>query len=108
MNQAERRARAIFRAGNRVVALAASACLLALLGFGVGTVPALGPALVPGHGAWRSAADAIRPVRPVRQTLSGVLASRSYSDLIGASRPGTYLPMPAAGASGAIRWNARP
>jgi hypothetical protein len=105
MNQAERRARAIFRAGNRVVALAASACLLALLGFGMGTVPALGPALAPGHGAWRSAADA---TRPVRQTLSGVLASRSYSDLIGASQPGTYLPMPAAGASGAISWNPRP
>jgi len=67
MNSAERRARAIFRAGNRVVALAVSACLLALFGFGIGTVPALGPALVPGHGAWRSGADA---TLPIRQSLS--------------------------------------
>jgi hypothetical protein len=54
MNGAERRARAIFHAGNRVVALAVSACLLTLFGAGIGGVPALGPALVPGHGAWRS------------------------------------------------------
>ena len=67
VNEAERRARAIFRAGNRVVALVVSACLLALLGFGIGSAPALGPALVPGHGAWRSAADV---TGPVRQTLS--------------------------------------
>lgn len=81
MNEAERRARAIFHAWNRVVALAVSACLLALLGFGVGTVPALGPALVPGHGAWRSAA-------PVRQT-------RSLAEL---TSP----------ASGATNWELRP
>src|ERR1700741_272629 len=66
MNEAERRARAIFHAGNRAVALAVSACLLALLWFGIGSVPALGPALVPGHGAWRSAADATLPVRQTR------------------------------------------
>ena len=54
MNGAERRARTIFHAGNRVVALAVSACLLTLLGAGIGGVPALGRALVPGHGAWRS------------------------------------------------------
>jgi hypothetical protein len=109
MNEAERRARAIFHAGNRVVALAVSACLLALLGFGVGIVPALGPALVPGHGAWRSAADA---TRPARQTLSDDPASPWYSDLIGASQTRTYLPMPAAGtaatSSGATSRELRP
>jgi penicillin G amidase len=62
MNSAEWRARMIFHAGNRVVALAVSACLLGLLGFGIGGVPALGRALVPGHGAWRSAAVASLPV----------------------------------------------
>ena len=61
MNSAERRARMLFHAGNRAVALATSAGLLALLGLGVGSVPALGPALVPGHGTWRSAAPAARP-----------------------------------------------
>ncbi len=30
--------------------------LLAVLGFGYGTIPALGPALDPGRGAWTSAA----------------------------------------------------
>jgi hypothetical protein len=109
MNEAERRARAIFHAGNRAVALAVSACLLALLGFGIGTVPALGPALVPGHGAWRSAADA---TLPVGQTLSDRLALPWYGDLIGASHAGTYLRMPGAGAaatsSGAIGWELPP
>jgi hypothetical protein len=170
MNEAERRARAIFHAGNRVVALAVSACLLALLGFGIGTVPALGPALVPGHGAWRSAANATLPVRqtlslaglgspasspePVGGDLAAVHASEGginseigpswsmlvewatagagagvaegkysgrqskdpaspwYSDLMGAPQAGTYLPMPAAGASaassGATSWELRP
>jgi hypothetical protein len=37
---------------NAVVALAVSASLLALLGRGAGGVPALGPLVVPGHGAW--------------------------------------------------------
>jgi acyl-homoserine lactone acylase PvdQ len=70
MNGAERRARMIFHAVNRVVALAVSAYLLMLLGVGIDGVPALGRALVPGHGAWRSpsakglsAAAAARPVR---------------------------------------------
>jgi len=38
-----------------------SACLLGLLGVGYAAVPALGRALVPGHGAWTSAADARLP-----------------------------------------------
>jgi hypothetical protein len=37
---------------NAVAALAASIGLLVLLGVGAGRVPALGPLLVPGHGAW--------------------------------------------------------
>lgn len=37
---------------NAAAALAVSAALLALLGLGAGSVPALGPLLVPGHGAW--------------------------------------------------------
>jgi penicillin amidase len=52
----------LFRYGNVAVALAVSACLLGLLGAGFGIVPALGPALVPGHGAWTSAAGARLPV----------------------------------------------
>jgi hypothetical protein len=65
-----------------------------LLGFGIGTVPALGPALVPGHGAWRSAADA---TLPARQVLSDDPASPWHSDLIGASQTASYLPILAAG-----------
>jgi penicillin G amidase len=67
MNGGERRARMLFHTGNSVVALAVSACLLTLFGFGIGGVPALGRALVPGHGAWRSAAAA---TLPVAQTLT--------------------------------------
>jgi penicillin amidase len=36
--------------------------VLGLLAFGFGPVPALGPALVPGHGAWASAAGGTLPV----------------------------------------------
>jgi len=56
-----RRARRIFYIGNGVAALAASACLLGALGLGFGTTPALGRALVPGYGAWTSAANASLP-----------------------------------------------
>ena len=38
-------------------ALVVSALLLGILGFGYGTIPALGPALDPGRGAWTSAYD---------------------------------------------------
>ncbi|HUB43040.1 MAG TPA: hypothetical protein VMA72_29655 [Streptosporangiaceae bacterium] len=111
MNEPERRARAIFQAGNRAVALAVSACLLAFLGFGIGAAPALGPALVPGHGAWRSAVDATLPARQ-SLSLAGVASPDPYSDLTDASRPGAYLPLSAAGAaassSAAINWNLRP
>jgi penicillin G amidase len=40
---------------NAAGAVAVSAALLAVLGFGYGTIPALGPALDPGRGAWTSA-----------------------------------------------------
>jgi hypothetical protein len=40
---------------NAVAALVASAALLGVLGFGFGTIPALGPALDPGRGSWTSA-----------------------------------------------------
>src|SRR5262249_47889339 len=56
-----RRARKIIYIGNGVVAVAASACLLGALGLGFGTTPALGRALLPGHGAWASAAGASLP-----------------------------------------------
>ena len=36
-------------------AVVVSAALLGVLGFGYGTIPALGPALDPGRGAWTSA-----------------------------------------------------
>jgi hypothetical protein len=37
---------------NAFTALATSVGLLALLAVGAGSLPALGPLLVPGHGAW--------------------------------------------------------
>ena len=40
-----------------VGAVVVSAILLGVLGFGYGTIPALGPALDPGRGAWTSAYD---------------------------------------------------
>src|ERR1700749_2807010 len=40
---------------NAAAALVVSAALLGVLGFGYGTIPALGPALDPGRGAWTSA-----------------------------------------------------
>jgi penicillin amidase len=49
-----RRAR---RVASLVGAVAVSALLLGVLGFGYGAIPALGPALDPGRGAWTSAYD---------------------------------------------------
>ncbi|HEY2504920.1 MAG TPA: penicillin acylase family protein [Streptosporangiaceae bacterium] len=72
--------RLALRCGNLAVAVAVSACLLGLLGAGLAGVPALGPALVPGHGAWTSAAGARLPVS---QTL----------DLPGLSRLATARPV---------------
>ncbi len=61
MSADERRIRQLISVGNGVAALAVSACLLAVLGVGVGRFPALGRELVPGHGAWASAAAARVP-----------------------------------------------
>ena len=123
MNSAERRARTIFHAGNRVVALAVSACLLALLGFGMGGVPALGPALVPGHGEWRSDADRTMqrvPVKPVSQPqpydpglhrklpvvpVAGVRATAALRPAAGWSATARAA---AAASSEAISWELRP
>jgi penicillin amidase len=44
------------RSVNLLAALCVSVVLLAVLGFGYGPLPALGPALDPGRGAWTSAA----------------------------------------------------
>src|SRR5579862_5365859 len=54
----QRRLRRVISAVGAVVV---SAALLGVMGFGFGTIPALGPALDPGRGAWTSAADG-RPV----------------------------------------------
>ncbi|HVT71001.1 MAG TPA: penicillin acylase family protein [Trebonia sp.] len=43
------------RAASLVGAVALAAVLLGILGFGFGSIPALGPALDPGRGAWTSA-----------------------------------------------------
>ena len=60
-------ARSLHQYGNAAAALLVSILILGLLGAGLKTIPALGPALVPGHGAWESAAGG---QRPAAQTLS--------------------------------------
>jgi penicillin amidase len=62
-----RHARPLGQYGNAAAALLASILVLGLLGAGLKTLPALGPALVPGHGAWESAAGG---KLPAAQTLS--------------------------------------
>ncbi len=62
-----RRVRQALQIGNGLVALTVSACLLGLCAVGFAGVPALGRALVPGHGAWTAAAGA---KLPVSQTLT--------------------------------------
>ncbi len=58
MSADSRRVQQLIYVGNGVAALAVSACLLTVLGAGLGGFPALGRALVPGRGAWTSAAGA--------------------------------------------------
>jgi penicillin G amidase len=84
--------RRLRRAAHAVIALAASAVLLVVLGAGCGAIPALGPALAPGRGAWTSAAGGRLPVsqtltigglaRPVQVwfTAQGVPSIRATSD----------------------------
>jgi penicillin G amidase len=55
MSADSRRVRQLIYVGNGVAALAVSACLLTVLGAGLGRFPALGRALVPGRGVWTSA-----------------------------------------------------
>jgi penicillin G amidase len=83
--------RLAWRGVHILVALCASAAVLALLAFGYGTVPALGPALDPGHGVWTSAAGGELPrsqtlalpglARPVSVsfTSQGVPSIRAHS-----------------------------
>jgi penicillin amidase len=56
-----RRSWQVRRIGHAVLALGVSAVLLGVLGFGYRTIPGLGPALDPGHGAWTSAANGRLP-----------------------------------------------
>jgi len=65
------RGRAFGRVVNIIAALCVSVVLLGVLGFGYGTIPALGPALVPGRGAWTSAAGG-EPVRSQTLSLTGL------------------------------------
>jgi penicillin G amidase len=55
------RARRTAKLVNALAALVAAVVVLALLGFGFGTIPALGPALDPARGAWTSAAGGNLP-----------------------------------------------
>jgi len=68
---AEGRGRLAGRAIHGVIALCASAAVLALLAYGYGPVPALGRALDPGHGAWTAAAGGL-PVRSRTLALPGL------------------------------------
>ena len=56
---------------NGLAALLVSAAVLALFAFGYGPVPALGRALVPGHGAWASAPGG-RPIHSQTLSLPGL------------------------------------
>ena len=66
-----RRSRALGRAVNILAAVAVSAVLLGVLGFGYGGIPALGPALDPGRGVWTSAVGG-EPVRSQALSLPGL------------------------------------
>jgi penicillin amidase len=61
MMPARRRASTARRVGHALIALCAAGALLGVLAFGFGPVPALGPALDPGHGVWTSAAGGELP-----------------------------------------------
>ncbi|HEY5988999.1 MAG TPA: penicillin acylase family protein, partial [Streptosporangiaceae bacterium] len=57
----QRGGRLAWRGLGALAALAVSVAVLGLFAFGYGPVPALGPALAPGHGAWASAAGGLAP-----------------------------------------------
>ena len=66
------------RVVNLIGAVVVSALLLGVLGFGYGAIPALGPALDPGRGAWTSAAGG-QPVRSERLQLPGLAGTATVS-----------------------------
>jgi penicillin G amidase len=66
------------RVVNAVAALGVSAALLGVLGFGYGTIPALGPALDPARGAWTSATDG-QPVTSQTLRLPGLASAVTVS-----------------------------
>jgi penicillin G amidase len=61
-----------------VGAVVVSALLLGVLGFGYGTIPALGPALDPGRGVWTSASGG-QPVSTERLTVAGLASPATVS-----------------------------
>jgi penicillin amidase len=63
---------------NVVCAAVVSALLLGVLGFGYGGIPALGPALDPGRGAWTSAAGG-QPVSSQRLAVPGLTGAVTVS-----------------------------
>jgi hypothetical protein len=74
MTEIERRRRSyeLLRYVNAAAALVAAAVVLGLAAVGWGSVPAPGPALVPGHGVWSAtSANHPRAERPVRPGQSG-------------------------------------
>ncbi|MGH3407184.1 MAG: penicillin acylase family protein [Streptosporangiaceae bacterium] len=92
-----RRSRLVRRIVNLVLALAVSTALLVLLGAGYHVIPALGPALDPGRGAWASAADATLP-RSQALRLPGLaeparvsFTSQGLASISAASDPDLYL-----------------
>jgi penicillin amidase len=58
--------------------VAVSALLLGVLGFGYGAIPALGPVLDPGRGAWTSASGG-QPVTAERLTVAGLASPATVS-----------------------------
>lgn len=70
--------RRLGRVVSAVGAVVVSAALLGMLGFGYGTIPALGPVLDPGQGAWASAAGG-QPVRSQVLRLPGLAGPVSVS-----------------------------
>ena len=76
--QGGRRWRLAWRVTNAVAAACASAAVLGLCAAGYATVPALGRALDPGHGAWASAADGQLPTSQTL-TLPGLTGQATVS-----------------------------
>lgn len=87
VNDDARRVRRALQVGNGVAAAAVSAGLLAVLGAGAGSVPALGRTLVPGHGAW-VAHHGSPPVSPPAQYTGPAVANHSARAPVGADGSG--------------------